>query len=206
MPASAAPRIVVACCSVVDGGLALLLRGGSGREAERLPQAPVPRSGTLEPVADRLVIQAAGVAPTWRAQGGVLLEGGLTVVVAAMVPMGTTPSAGHRWVPVARAKAEAAAALRLALGVIRDRLDQDPIAFRLLPSPFALGELQQVYELLLGRRLHKASFRRALLAAHLVAPTDEWRSEGRGRPAQLYRYHPRRRRPGQRPLRFELLH
>ena len=61
------------------------------------------------------------------------------------------------------------------------------------------------YELLLGRRLHKASFRRALQAAWLVEPTDEWRSEGRGRPAQLFRYAPRRRRNQRRGVRFDLL-
>ena len=88
---------------------------------------------------------------------------------------------------------------------IRARLDQAPIAFRLLPPTFTLSELQQTYELLLGRRLHKASFRRALQAAWLVEPTDEWRSEGRGRPAQLFRYAPRRRRNQRRGVRFDLL-
>jgi hypothetical protein len=87
----------------------------------------------------------------------------------------------------------------------RSRLDQAPIAFRLLPPTFTLSELQQTYELLLGRRLHKASFRRALQAAWLVEPTDEWRSEGRGRPAQLFRYAPRRRRNQRRGVRFDLL-
>lgn len=206
MSSSPAPRIVVACCSVLDGSLVLLLRGDAGPKAHALPSAAVPRTGAVEAVAERLVTASAGRAPTWRAQAGVLLEDGLTVVVAAVVPTGTAPAPGHRWIPVARAKGATASALSLALGTIRDRLDQDPIAFRLLPSPFALGDLQRVYELLLGRGLHKASFRRTLLAAHLVAPTDNWRSEGRGRPAQLYRYQPRRRRPGQRPLRFELLH
>jgi 8-oxo-dGTP diphosphatase len=75
----------------------------------------------------------------------------------------------------------------------------------LLPATFTLSELQHMYELLLGRRLHKASFRRALAAAALVEPTDEWRSEGRGRPAQLYRFGPKKRRRGRRGVRFDLL-
>src|SRR6476619_179384 len=87
----------------------------------------------------------------------------------------------------------------------QSRLDQAPIAFRLLPATFTLSELQQTYELLLGRRLHKASFRRALQAAWLVEPTDEWRSGGRGRPAQLFRYAPRRRGSQRRGVRFDLL-
>ena len=52
---------------------------------------------------------------------------------------------------------------------------------------------------------HKASFRRALQAAFLVEPTEEWRSEGRGRPAQLFRYAPRRRRATRRGVRFDLI-
>jgi 8-oxo-dGTP diphosphatase len=90
-----------------------------------------------------------------------------------------------------------------AMEAVRRRIDQSPLAFRLLPPSFTLSELQSIYELLLGRKLHKASFRRALQAAFLVEPTEEWRSEGRGRPAQLYRYSPRRRRGARRGVRFD---
>ncbi len=85
---------------------------------------------------------------------------------------------------------------------LRARLDQGPIAFHLLPATFTLTQLQEMYELLLGRRLHKASFRRSLHAAWLVEPTEEWRSEGRGRPAQLFRYAPKKRRGVRRGVRF----
>jgi 8-oxo-dGTP diphosphatase len=88
---------------------------------------------------------------------------------------------------------------------VRARVDQWPLAFRLLPATFTLSTLQATYELLLGRPLHKASFRRALRAAHLVEATDEWRSEGRGRPAQLFRYAPRKRRESHRGVRFDVL-
>lgn len=92
-----------------------------------------------------------------------------------------------------------------ALSTLRLHMDASPVAFGLLPAVFTLSDLQEVYELLLGRRLHKASFRRALQAAYLVDPTDEWRSEGRGRPAQLFRFVPRRRRGSRRSVRFDLL-
>ena len=97
------------------------------------------------------------------------------------------------------------AMVEAAVEVVRRRIDQSPLAFRLLPPSFTLSELQSIYELLLGRSLHKASFRRALQAAFLVEPTDEWRSEGRGRPAQLFRYAPRRRRAARRGVRFDLI-
>jgi 8-oxo-dGTP diphosphatase len=92
-----------------------------------------------------------------------------------------------------------------AVSALRRRVDQYPLAFRLLPAAFTLSELQSIYELLLGRSLHKASFRRALQGAFLVEPTDAWRSEGRGRPAQLFRYAPRRRRGSRRGVRFDLI-
>src|SRR5258706_4135625 len=89
---------------------------------------------------------------------------------------------------------------------LKSSLDQAPIAFRLLPATFTLSELQQMYELLLGKRLHKASFRRALQAAWLVEPMDEWRSEGRGRPAQLFRYLPKKKRRLHRGVTLEFLY
>jgi 8-oxo-dGTP diphosphatase len=87
---------------------------------------------------------------------------------------------------------------------LRQRVDHSPIAFRLLPATFTLSELQRIYELLIGRRLHKASFRRALHGSFLVEPTDQWRSEGRGRPAQLFRFAPKKRRRTSRSVRFDL--
>ena len=95
--------------------------------------------------------------------------------------------------------------INAALAAMRARVDDSPIAFRLLPPAFTLSELQTVYEMLLGRRLHKASFRRSLHASSLVEATDEWRSEGRGRPAQLFRYAPRRKKRPRRGVRFDLL-
>ena len=118
------------------------------------------------------------------------------------------PSRPAAWVPLSRLPRLAAPqgeAIEIALSEMRRRVDEDPVAFALLPEQFTLSELQLVYELLLGHRLHKASFRRALLAAVLVQPTEEWRSEARGRPAQLFRYAPKRKRRSRRALRFDLL-
>jgi 8-oxo-dGTP diphosphatase len=130
------------------------------------------------------------------------------VAFLALVPSGTPAPIGGdaAWFPVDDLPPIAprhGAIVDAALRAVRARLDQSPIAFRLLPPTFTLSQLQDIYELLLGRRLHKASFRRALHAAWLVEPTDEWRSEGRGRPAQLFRYAPRKRRGARRGVRFE---
>jgi 8-oxo-dGTP diphosphatase len=167
--------------------------------------------------ARRIATDAAEFEPTWLEQVGAFGDGRrhpsdteLSVGYVGVVPQGTPlPADGERsWFALSDVPAlspRQRTLLDAALETIRLRLDQAPIAFRLLPPTFTLSELQQTYELLLGRRLHKASFRRALQAAWLVEPTDEWRSEGRGRPAQLFRYAPRRRRNQRRGVRFDLL-
>jgi 8-oxo-dGTP diphosphatase len=200
-----APVLMLACFTVADGALAVLLVDGAERRRAQLPTAAVPTTGTLEHAGDVLARAAVGRTPVWRAQAGALMQDGLVLVVSAVVPAGTAAPAGSQWVAVERAPAAQGAAIHAALTMLRDRLDREPVAFRLLPPTFTLSELQEVYELLLERRVHKASFRRTLLAAHLVEPTESWRSEGRGRPAQLFRYSPRRRRGVQRSVRFELL-
>lgn len=134
----------------------------------------------------------------------------VSIGVVALSPLGTEAPAigsGAAWFPLDRLPPMAPRHRTLvdrAAVVVRQRLDQSPIAFRLLPPTFTLSELQRIYELLLGRRLHKASFRRALQANRLVEPTDAWRSEGRGRPAQLFRYAPKKRRRAARSVRFDL--
>ena len=133
----------------------------------------------------------------------------LSVSFVGLVPRGAShPADNAVWIDVEKLPVlppRHRAMVDAAVDVVRRRVDQSPLAFRLLPPSFTLSELQSIYELLLGRSLHKASFRRALQGAFLVEPTDEWRSEGRGRPAQLYRYAPRRRRGLRRGVRFDLI-
>jgi 8-oxo-dGTP diphosphatase len=134
----------------------------------------------------------------------------LSIAFVGLVPHGTASQATDAvvWVEIDQLPLLAPrhrAMVEAAVEIVRRRVDQSPLAFRLLPPAFTLSELQSIYEMLLGRALHKASFRRALQAAFLVEPLDEWKGEGRGRPAQLYRYAPRRRRGSRRSVRFDLV-
>jgi 8-oxo-dGTP diphosphatase len=196
----------------------LLVRDDSKRARERwgLPWAPVAAKESLDHEAARVISRAAGARASWLAQAGAFADGrrhpggaALSVAYVGVTPLGAGgPPAGAEWFPAGDLPPVAPrhrAIIDTGLAQLRDRVDRAPVAFRLLGATFTLSELQAVYELLLGRRLHKASFRRALQAAFLVEPTDEWRSEGRGRPAQLYRYAPRRRRGGRGGVRFDLL-
>jgi 8-oxo-dGTP diphosphatase len=204
----------------LDRHLAMLLVRSPEGALERwaLPWS-VPRSSdaSLDETAVRVVRSALPVTPAWLEQAGAFADGRrhpaeveLSLAFVGAVPVGTLSASGEdaAWFPVAELPPLAPrqrAIVGAALDSVRLRLDYAPIAFRLLPPTFTLSDLQRVYEILLGHRLHKASFRRALRSATLVEATDEWRSEGRGRPAQLFRYASKRRRPRHRSVRFDLL-
>lgn len=202
-------------CSLAGRRLTVLVRAATSLADAELPWAPLDPSSPLGASALAVCRGSLGAAPAWTAQLGAFGEGEahpgdaqLSVAFLAVVPTGTEAPAGWEWRDASRPGALPARQRRMVVeGIIalRDRMDTGPVAFRLLPERFTLSQLQEVYEVLLGRRLHKASFRRALEAAALTAATEEWRSEGRGRPAQLYRYAPRRSRAKRRPVRFELL-
>lgn len=75
-----------------------------------------------------------------------------------------------------------------ALTRVRGKLAYRPLVFELLPELFTLTELQMTVEALSGGLLHKQNFRRMVESAGLVELTDHSKSEGRGRPARLYRF------------------
>lgn len=70
---------------------------------------------------------------------------------------------------------------------LRNKLEYTSVGFQLLPSKFTLSELQQVYEVILGRELDKRNFRRKIEALKLVRPLREMQRTGR-KPARLYAF------------------
>ena len=213
-----APTVDVVLLTPHGRRLSVLLQrveGGKSKERWVLPWEAMRSDETIEDTAARVARDALGSAPNLveqvaaygdgrRHPSGAPLSVAFLALVAAGAPApvgGTTAWFAIDDVPSLAPREKAM--LDGALHAVRTRLEHSPVAFRLLPTTFTLSELQEIYEILLGRRLHKASFRRALHAAWLVEPTDEWRSEGRGRPAQLFRYSPKKRRSSRRGVRFE---
>jgi 8-oxo-dGTP diphosphatase len=195
--------------------LVLLVRApAKSRERWQLPWKSLRPGETIDDEAARLSRKALGTAPSLVEQVAAFGDGRrhpsgaeLSVAFLSLVDQETGKgvegeATWHAVDDLPPLPPRQRAMLERVLTSLRTRLDQSPIAFHLLPSIFTLTQLQEIYELLLGRRLHKASFRRSLHAAWLVEPTDEWRSEGRGRPAQLFRYAPKKRRGGRRGVRF----
>lgn len=74
--------------------------------------------------------------------------------------------------------------LNYSLERMRNKVQYTTIAFSLLPKEFTLMELQQVYELLLGRPLVKQNFRRWINP--MVSKTDKVKSNRAYRPSSLY--------------------
>ena len=74
--------------------------------------------------------------------------------------------------------------LNYSLERMRNKVQYTTIAFSLLPKEFTLMELQQVYELLLGRQLVKQNFRRWINP--MVSKTGNVKSNRAYRPSSLY--------------------
>jgi 8-oxo-dGTP diphosphatase len=211
-----APSIDVVILAPSERKLVVLLARGPAKSRERwqLPWRSLKPDETIDAEALKLARKTLGTAPALVEQVAAFGDGrrhpsGAALSVAFLALIDADTSADFKgdasWFAVddlPPLPPRQRGMLEGVLTSLRARLDQGPIAFHLLPPTFTLTQLQEIYELLLGRRLHKASFRRSLHAAWLVEPTEEWRSEGRGRPAQLFRYAPKKRRGGRRGVRF----
>jgi 8-oxo-dGTP diphosphatase len=78
--------------------------------------------------------------------------------------------------------------LKYAVQRLKSKLLYTNIAYSLLPTNFSFGQLQQLYEAVLGRPLDKRNFRKKILSLGLIEPTSQLLSGGRHRPAQLFRF------------------
>ncbi|MCI8649793.1 MAG: NUDIX hydrolase [Anaerotruncus sp.] len=75
--------------------------------------------------------------------------------------------------------------LACAMERMRGKISYSAIALHLMPERFTLTQLQQVYEVILGKELLKAAFRRKI--APLVQETDYFTENAGHRPSRLYR-------------------
>ena len=80
----------------------------------------------------------------------------------------------------------------LAMDRLHTKLQYTNIVFSLLPPEFTLGELQEVYEIILHRALDRRNFRKKILALGLLNSLPKVR-RGAHRPASLYAF--KRNRP-----------
>ena len=69
---------------------------------------------------------------------------------------------------------------------IKNKVNYTDIVFNMMPELFTLGELQQVYEVILNKKLLDPAFRRII--ANKVEKTDKMKTGEGHRPSALFRY------------------
>lgn len=69
---------------------------------------------------------------------------------------------------------------------LRNKIEYTDVVFNMMPEYFTLGELQQVYEIILNKKLLDPAFRRIIEPK--VEKTDKMRTGGGHRPSVLFKY------------------
>lgn len=190
-----------AVLTVVDGRLSVLLvltndamRGGSPEW--RLPGTFLHRRETLVDAVRRSLRVKAGVEglepqqlhvfddPDRDDRGWVLSVAHYDVVREERLPQ----SSRVRIVPIHSIpvlKYDHAKIISFAVDALRAQYRRAPDPARLLDEPFTMRQLRHVHEAIANERLLPDTFRRSMLPS--LEPTGDLFSEGRGRPAELYR-------------------
>ncbi len=75
-----------------------------------------------------------------------------------------------------------------ALSVITSQLQNEPIAFELLPKEFTIRQLRALYEAVLGIELDPRNFRKKILSSPYVVATNKKESGVAHKPAVFYRF------------------
>jgi len=69
---------------------------------------------------------------------------------------------------------------------LKNKIEYTDIVFNMMPELFTLSELQQVYEVILGKKLLDPAFRRII--SNKVEKTERMKTGGGHRPSYLFRY------------------
>lgn len=76
--------------------------------------------------------------------------------------------------------------IEYAIDRLRKKIEYTSLTFNLMPELFTLTELQQVYEVIQGKELLAAAFRRKI--ANMVTESDQFTKDAGHRPSKLFRY------------------
>lgn len=76
----------------------------------------------------------------------------------------------------------------LAIQRIKNKIEYSNIAFQLLPEKFTLAELQEVYEAILEKKIDKRNFRKKIKELDMLEELNEFKKQGRMRPAKYHRF------------------
>ncbi|MFA5962070.1 MAG: NUDIX domain-containing protein [Parcubacteria group bacterium] len=121
----------------------------------------------------------------------------VSVAYFALIPWGnldlktTEEYAGVQWFPISKFPALAydhAEIIATAIGRLKAKLEYTNIAYGLLSETFALSELQNIYQIILQKKLDKRNFRKRILSLGIVKKSGKQRKGLPSRPADLYTF------------------
>jgi len=98
------------------------------------------------------------------------------------------PAAAERLMPGAAMQHDHRRILATAMARLRAKIRYRPVVFELMPPEFTLLQLQQAFEAVAGRSLHKQNFRRFIAQQSLVEDTGRMTQGAAGRPAKLFQF------------------
>lgn len=178
-----------------------------------LPGGPLTQAESLLDAAGRNLRETTGLAPQYLEQlyafGGLHRSPGqrvVSIVYWALVQQTEAAlaeeSANVRWFradKLERLAFDHHEIVDYALWRLRNKMEYGSIAYHLLGRTFTLGQVREVYEAVLDRKLDPANFRRQLKATPQIEATEDYLQGGKHRPPRLYRYtgHPLTGSPGQ---------
>jgi len=204
--ASPLVAVDVVIFTIEQGELCALLveaRGGPFAGWWAFPGGLVPVGEAPEATATRELLAQTGIGDVYLEQlrtfGDPARDPHAHVVSIAYFAL--APNRGHaatvnpkygelRWLPVRdlpRLAYDHNAIAQYALARLRAKLEYTNIVYSLLPAELTLGELQEVYEIILGRRIDRRNFRKKVFSLGLLRPLRRQR-RGPHRPAELYAF------------------
>jgi 8-oxo-dGTP diphosphatase len=199
------PSVTVdACVFGVDSGalkLLLIRRAAAPFKGEwALPGGFVQMGESLDDAARRELQEETGVTPSYMEQlytfgepkrdpRGRVISIAYLALVKLTEAVAASDADDARWFAVDELPDLAfdhGDIIRMAKRRLRNKVRYAPIGFDLLPTEFSLVELQALYEILLGRGVDKANFRKKVLGMGLLRETG--RKSSSPRPAALFSF------------------
>ncbi|MBI3380299.1 hypothetical protein HY029_06115 [Candidatus Gottesmanbacteria bacterium] len=71
---------------------------------------------------------------------------------------------------------------------LRWKIEYTNVVYSLLPDEFTFGQLQSIYEAILGKTLDKRNFRKKILILNILKSTGHIKNLGKARPAEMFSF------------------
>ncbi len=71
---------------------------------------------------------------------------------------------------------------------LKNKIEYSNVVHGLLPEKFRISELQNIYEVILNKKIDKRNFSKRIISMGLIKPTKDMYKLGSHRPARLYKF------------------